>query len=417
MMTTPSEALDRPLLIRVGKLIDGVSTAPLPDASLLMTSGRIEYVGPSTGVSAPSDATVLDFPKAMALPGLIDAHVHLADEMTRPEYDWNYSLMRLTSSPAFEALKAARAARRTLEAGFTTVRNIGGPGGWDYALRDAIELGIVPGCRVFTSGPWLWSIRQGPIWEPPNEGVVDGSDAIRTAVRNRLRHGAADFIKVFSTGSVVDEGSAPQGTHYTVEELRAAAEEAHAVGKTVACHAHGTAGIKNALLAGIDTIEHGTYLDEETIGLMLSGDRYLVPTLSVHYGFMKHKDMLASNVTSKSEGMRQSRLENVRRAYEAGVKICCGTDTARLLEHGANALELELLVQELGMSPMEALQSATRVNAEAMGLAERLGTLEKGKVADLLIVKGDPMKDIRVLSDRQAIVLVVKDGRVVVDRR
>ncbi len=403
------------IVLQHATLWDGTGAAALTEAVVVVEDGRIARVGQDTGDL--SGAELYDLGGAFLLPGLIDCHVHLTGDGEPDLY------RALRKAIPYVTLEAAAHALKTLEAGFTTVRDAGAGYGIDVSLRDAVAAGIVPGPRLQVSGvPLSITGGHGDDFLPPHvhiEGrrVVDGPDEARKAARTELRAGV-DWIKLCATGGVLSERTSPHARGLTVEEMRAAVEEAHNAGRKTLAHAQGTQGIKNAILAGVDSIEHGFYLDDEAIQLMLDRGVYLVPTLAaVHHIVANAARMGASEwgLTKACEA-REAHLESFRRALEANVPIAMGTDAATPFNHhGCNARELELMV-EAGMSPQQALLSATVRAADLLGLSEHLGTVTPGKIADLIVVAGDPLADIRVLQDVSRILLVMKEGQVVVDR-
>jgi imidazolonepropionase-like amidohydrolase len=315
-----------------------------------------------------------------------------------------------------EALLGARNARVTLEAGFTTVRNVGAGGYSDIALRDAINAGDVPGPRMLASGPPL-SITGGhgdenflaPQFNAMSDGVADGPDAVMLKVRQDIKFGS-DVIKFMATGGVLSEGDNPELEQYTPEEMRAIIETAHGLGRKVAAHAHGSLGIKNATLAGVDSIEHGSFINEEDIQLMKQHGTYLVPTLYLMDWFMANYQQLGltEGMVAKAKRVMPAARQNVGRAFKEGVKVAFGTDAA-VYPHGLNAHEFPVMVS-LGLTNLQAIQSATVNAADLLGWSDRVGTLEPGKFADLIAVKGDPMADTSVLEN---VSFVMKGGEVV----
>jgi imidazolonepropionase-like amidohydrolase len=409
-------------VIRGKLLIDGSGSKPLKDPIIEIEGGTITAVGVAGEIQVDPNADVVDLPGMTLLPGLIDAHIHLEGWKSMDMMEW------MTTPLAVGALRAIADARRLLEAGFTAVRCLGG--GASIYLRQAIEEGVVQGPRIVTSGRSFIQTGGGADpWELPVECVqvltrlgqtladtVDGPDDCRLGVRRRLREGA-DCIKILTTGAVHSEHNPPTRVGFTQEETDALVDEAHRLGMKIAAHAHGTAGILTALKAGVDTIEHGSYLDEECVELMLERATYLVPTFAVS---RRNLDPEAGGLPDSEYGLRQGReiqdihRQSFTRAYQAGVKIACGTDFIGVppMQHGLNALELECLV-EAGMSPMEAIVAATSSAADAIGLGEKTGSVAAGKWADIVAVEGNPLDGIGLLSD---IAFVMKAGEVVKNR-
>jgi imidazolonepropionase-like amidohydrolase len=369
------------------------------------TRGRLEsvpflYDGPGT-----------------VLPGLIDAHVHLGGIQDPAEPSPILAMLR--ASPELFAMWVARDARVTLEAGFTTVRDCGGRFVRSVcAVRDAIRLELCPGPRIVVGG-WLSQTgghldrQMTGLIDVVASGVADGPDAVRRAARARLREGA-DFVKVCASNSPIADGHLPAQDEYTAEELRAAAEEAHAKGALVAAHAESDTAIARCLEAGVDTIEHGTFLTADTAARMSAQGTILVPTLGVFPALVERLPRWLMTLSSaESRHVLEQHLESFRVARAAGVRIAMGSDTWRCLPHGENAAEIELLVRH-GMSPMEAIEAATRVAAAAVGLGEELGVIAPGRLADLLVIDGNPLDDIGVLRAKDRIRLVTRGGRCVV---
>ena len=383
------------MAVRAGRLIDGRGGAPLANAVVILRGDRIESVGANLPI--PTSARVIDLGGATVLPGLIDLHTHL----TSTGVHWEDELVKTT--PGQAALHGARNARDTLMAGFTTCRDMGPT--WPYTdidLRNAIDGGVVPGPRLMTSGNYVSATggagdaRQFSIYVdvPIVQNLADGPDAIRRVVRTNLKNGA-DFIKILVTGAVLSKGTPPGAQQYTEEEIHVAVEEASRWGRHVAAHAHGTAGIKAALRAGVHTIDHGSMLDDEAIAMLKTRSAFFVPTLFT-------SDVIATNPTVPESEKERSRQITVLKdrsfqlALKAGLSIGFGTDSG-VIPHGENARELSYRVR-LGESPMRAIVSASSVSAEIMGWGDRVGAIEPGKFADLIAVAGDPLADIKTLE-------------------
>lgn len=405
------------LLLKGGTLIDGTGSAPLPDAAVLIEDGKVAAVGKASEVQAPAGATVIDTTGKTILPGLIDVHVHLATNANPGPTDfmaWN-----VLTPENMKLMHGVFNARRTLEAGFTTVRNMGYEE--SIALRDAVSAGYTPGPRMLTSGFVNQTGGHSDMFTPghfPRKPLheADGPDGCRKNVRQWCRLGV-DFIKICTTGGVMSKGDDPNMRNYTPAEIAAITEEAHALGRRVAAHAQVPAGIKNAILNGVDTIEHGNVLDDECIELMVRHGTYLVPTLAVVYQIIQKGPAygMPEYGLAKARAVYETHRQSIARAYKAGVKIAMGTDAAfNICRCGDNAIELELMV-DVGMSPMDVLVATTRVAAEAMGLTD-VGTLTPGLRADALVVDGDPLADIKVLQDKSRIHYVIQAGKVAVDR-
>jgi len=291
----------------------------------------------------------------------------------------------------------------------TTVRDLGGRDHIDVAIRNAIESGLIPGPRIICSGRPV-CMTGGHGWEFGRE--ADGIDGVREAVREQLKAGI-DVVKLMATGGIMTKGVEPGSAQFTLEELIAGVEEAKKAGRRTATHAQGNEGIKNALWAGIDSIEHGIFLDDEAIELMIERKTYFVPTLSAPYHIIKAgiKKGVPAFAVEKSKAVAKAHLQSVRKAYKAGVAIAMGTDAGTPFNrHGENLKEMELLANA-GFTPMEAIVATTRTASEVLGLEKRIGTLEKGKRADLIVVDGDPLKEIRLLQEKEKILAVMKEGQ------
>src|SRR6478752_7660471 len=389
--------------VHAGHLLD-VKTGKLLDNVLVTIEGdRISSVGSG---SAPAGAKVIDLPNATLVPGLIDAHTHIT-------YDPNFGYQELGVSLPKEALIGAKNARLTLEAGFTTVRNLGASGYADVALRDAINEGMVPGPRMDVSGPAL-SITGGHCdqnllpyeWHAKADGTADGVEHVQQKVREIIKYGA-DVIKVCATGGVLSKGDDPRASQYTLEEMKAIVADAHRLGRKVAAHAHGAQGIAWASEAGVDSIEHGSYIDDAGIAMMKKNGTYLVPTQYLGDWMRENaaKIGLPAMFAEKMKSVTAVSRQNLKHAFDAGVKVAFGTDAA-VYPHGLNAREFAVYVQ-MGMTPIQAIQTATVNAADLLGWSDRIGTLEHGKFADMIAVNGDPTRDVTLLENP---VFVMKGG-------
>ena len=392
--------------VKTGKMLDNVTVAIEGD----------KVIGVSAGQNSPAEsqagARVINLPNATLLPGLIDAHTHLT-------FDPNFGYQELGVSIPKEALIGAKNARITLEAGFTTVRNVGASGYTDIALRDAINEGMVPGPRIDASGPAL-SITGGHCdqnllpyeWHAKSDGAADGVESVQHKVREIIKYGA-DVIKVCATGGVLSKGDDPRASQYTLEEMKAIVADAHRLGRKVAAHAHGAQGIAWASEAGVDSVEHGSYIDDAGIAMMKKNGTYLVPTLYLADWMRENavKIGLPPMYATKMKEVTAVSRQNIKKAFNAGVKIAFGTDAA-VYPHGLNAHEFAVYVQ-IGMTPLQAIQTATVNAADLLGWSDRIGTLEQGKFADIVAVNGDPLKDVTLL---QSPVFVMKGGTVYVQK-
>jgi len=396
------------VVVKAARLIDGKSRTPLAPAVVVIEDDRIVQVG--SGIKPPAGAQVIDLGGATLLPGLIDCHDHLT---ANPEQSGYKSLG--VSLPR-ETLYGATNAARTLLAGFTTVRNVGAAGFSDVALRDAIVDGDLSGPRLLVSGPPL-GITGGHCdnnllpyeYHFKDEGVADGPWEARAKVREVVKYGA-DLIKVCASGGVLSKGDQPGTPQYTLEELKAIVEEAHKLGRKVAAHAHGTQSIKDAILAGVDSIEHASLIDDEGIRLAKEHGTFLVMDI-YNDDFILQEGarvgMLPESL-EKERKLGQLQRDNFARAVRAGARMAFGTDGG-VYPHGDNARQFAYMVK-YGMTPIEAIQAATTQAAELLGLADRVGSVEPGKLADLIATRDDPLSDVRAL---ERVGFVMKGGRVV----
>jgi len=402
------------IAIKTGLLIDGNGGEPTKNGVILLDDKKITKVGPASKVAIPSQAELFDVADKTVMPGLFDSHCHMLMISQSLE-------KRLFVPPSLEVLKCAEILKRTLYAGITTLRDAGGPN--DVGFRQASEMGIIEAPRLVMAGAiaqtggHLDGYYPRDIELPFSEGFAvgpefaDGVPAVQSAARRILRKGF-DFVKVCTSGGVTSPADRPEYTEWTLEELKAIVYEAKARGKAVMAHASGTQGIKNAILAGIWSVEHGSILDDECIGMMVERGTYFVPTLTVVDALVNQPDRfgLSDFARSKVETVARTHSDSFRKAAAAGVRIAAGTDNIEDWMHGKNAHELELMVR-YGFTPMQAIVSATKISAEACRVNDRTGTLEPGKMADLLIVDGNPLEDITVLQDQSRLKLVMKEGK------
>ena len=405
--------------IRAGRLFDATSDNVRENTVIVVTGDRIQAVGPASGVTIPATATVIDLSRATVLPGLIDCHTHLGSRADR--YNEIY---RFKDTPFQAAFAAVVHARKTLEAGFTSVRDVGSEPFLAVDLRNSINEGLVSGPRIVASGPGI-SITGGHgdlnnyspqtrvtmFPEERNFQIADGVDQIRHVVRAQVKYGV-DVIKILATGGVLSKGDSPGAPQFTPDELKAAAEEAHMAGRKIAAHAHGTQGIKNAILAGIDSIEHASLIDDEGIRLAKEHGTYLVMDIynddyilgkAIEFG-------LPQENVDKEKMVGKLQRENFERAVKGGARMAFGTD-AGVYPHGDNAKQFFYMVK-YGMTPAQAIRAATSSAADLIGRAKDVGTIEAGKFADVIAVAGDPLQDVRALEN---VAFVMKGGVVMKD--
>lgn len=408
----PSAGGPAVVVVKAGRVLDVRSGKYLDHQLILIAGDQIQEIGAESSVQprVPANARVIDLSHSTVLPGLIDAHTHVTFNPGQTGY------RGLSISAPREALIGARNARVTLEAGFTTIRNVHANGYSDIALRDAINAGDVPGPRILASGPAL-SITGGhgdenllaPQFHASGEGVANGVPEVMAKVRENIKYGA-DVIKFMATGGVLSEGDNPNFEQFSPEEMRAIVSESHRLGRKVAAHAHGAQGIKDAVLAGVDSIEHGSFIDAEGIQLMKEHGTYLVPTLYLEDWLMENLDKLplTPSMVAKAKVVLPVARGNEERAIRQGVKVAFGTDSA-VYPHGLNAHEFAVLVK-VGLSPLGAIQAATMNAADLLGWSDRVGSLEPGKYADLIAVDGDPLANVSVLEN---VKFVMKGGSVI----
>jgi imidazolonepropionase-like amidohydrolase len=391
-------------IVRAGKLLDVRTGKTLTNQSIVIEDGKIVSVGPDSG--SPGDATVIDLSGKTVLPGLIDAHTHIT---FNPRFGYD----TLAISLPREALIGAKNARVTLLAGFTTIRNLGATEFADVALRDAINAGDVPGPRIDASGPAL-SITGGHCddnllpyeWHATSAGVADGVENVQHKVREVIKYGS-DVIKICATGGVLSLGDNPQHSQFTQAELQAMVADAHRLGRKVAAHAHGAEGIRWSAEAGVDSIEHGSYIDDAAIAAMKEHGTYLVPTLYLGDWFLENAPKLGvpPSMLKKGQEVMPAARKNIAHAFASGVKVGFGTDAA-VYPHGLNAHEFAVMVK-LGLTPLQAIQAATVNDADLLGWSDKVGVLEPGHYADIIAVDGDPLADVTTL---ERVKFVMKGG-------
>jgi imidazolonepropionase-like amidohydrolase len=400
-------------------MIDGISSAPTADAAIVVDNDRISYAGPADGVTWNPDCRVIDVPEATALPGLIDVHVHVTNS--------GHLLQKLDrgkvpSSFAQTALTGYANALKSLLAGFTTLRDVGAPGYTDIAVRDMINSGRLEGSRLYVAGQGL-CITGGHMDAAtyPEHfsvsgriGVCDSPDAFRQAVRHNVKMGV-DLIKINANIRFLRDGDIVFREEMSIDEMKATCDEAHKFDCHVAAHTAGGPPTEQAILAGVDTIEHGRWLTDRCIELMCEHGTFWVPTfLTSARNTGSGPDAVAATEHDWEHLLRahEATFKSFERAHAAGVKIAAGTDCGFICDHGENAGELTLMV-EAGFTPMEAIQTATRTNARLLRLEADIGSLTPGTLADIVLVDRDPLDDIAILEDTGRILYVIKEGRIV----
>jgi imidazolonepropionase-like amidohydrolase len=408
-LATNAQQSSKSAVVRAGHILDVRTGKMLSGQAIVIEDGKIVSVGASAQAKAPAGAMVIDLPNATVLPGLIDAHTHLTSD---PKFGYE----QLGISLPREALIGAKNARVTLKAGFTTVRNVGASGYTDVALRDAINAGDVPGPRMLVSGPPL-SITGGHCdnnllpfeYHATSDGVADGVAAVQHKVRENIKYGV-DLIKVCASGGVLSKGDDPQASQYTLEEMKAIVADAHRLGRKVAAHAHGAQAILWASEAGVDSIEHGSYIDDAGIAEMKTNGTYLVPTLYLGDWFLENaeRNHVPDFLLVKAKAVMPAARQNIAHAFASGVKVAFGTDAA-VYPHGLNAHEFAVMVK-LGLTPLQAIQASTINAADLLGWSGKVGTLEPGAWGDVIAVDGDPLQDVTTL---ERVKFVMKGGEVV----
>ena len=403
------------MVIRAAQIIDGTGGAPIKNGAIVITDDRISTVGPFAAISVPAGTRVIDLGDATLMPGFIDAHTHIVGRVLGDPERGEAATHDYTS---FGAILGTRNAERTLMAGFTTIRNVGAENFDDFAIRKAINDGWIIGPRMITAGHAIGitgghcdenGFRPGLADGDIKTGIADGPDQVRAAVRYQVKYGA-DVIKTCATGGVLSEGDAVGATQYTYEEMKALVDEATKLDRKVAAHAHGTEGIKIATRAGVASIEHGSFLDEEGAKMMAERGTYLVPTLMAGEGVEKLaksgvlKGLMAEKALAAAGAMRHA----LKIAVANHVLIALGTD-AGVIPHGTNAREFILMVEWGGMRPMDSLIAGTMGGARLLGLDKSVGSLVPGKIADIVAVSGDPLADIHRVEN---VIFVMKNGAV-----
>lgn len=402
----------KPVVLKAARLFDAKAGKLVTPGLIVVEAGKISAVGPRATV--PAGAEVIDLGDATLLPGFMDAHTHLTGE---PGEDWRQDVIDdMQRTIAEQTMDALPLARTTLLAGFTTVRNLGAQDFVDVGLRNGIRRGLAPGPRILAATSGLGttgghcdagnSWRKGLLAQQSGAGVADGPDALRAKVRDNIKYGA-DVIKVCATGGVLSLNADVDSPQLTQAELDAIVDEAHSRKRKVAAHAHGAEGAKRAIRAGVDSVEHGSFLDDEALELMKKKGTFYVPTAMALRGVRERyeKGLLAPAQVPKFMAAEAAAKRTLLKAVASGVRIAFGTD-AGVFPHGRNAGEFAMLV-EAGMTPANALRTATSINAELLGVSDRLGSLEAGKLADVIAVPGDPLQDIR---RTEQVLFVMKEG-------
>jgi imidazolonepropionase-like amidohydrolase len=409
----PAAAAPRTIVIKAAHLFDGKSDQVVSPGVVVVRDGKIVAAGAKAAI--PGDAETIELGNATLMPGLIDAHTHLTGERSG---DWKKDELDAFKKPASQfAIEATAYAKRTLLAGFTTVRDLGSRDLIDVGLRNAINAGVVPGPRMLVAVNALSArgghcdptggYRPGLLKEPGiEEGVADSPDQFRAAVRFVAKH-TADVVKVCASGGVLSLADKVDSPQLTQRELEALVEEAHALGRKTAAHAHGAESAKRAVRAGIDSIEHGSFLDDEALELMRQKGTYLVYTPVLCLAATLEKTGAPANIVAKANAAIAAMGSTFKRALGKGVKIAFGSDSS-VCPHGGQLPQFAHMVG-LGMKPLAAVRSATSVDAKLLGVDDRVGVLEAGKLADVIAVPGDPSKDVTVL---ERVFFVMKDGAV-----
>ncbi|MDD4803264.1 MAG: amidohydrolase family protein [Syntrophomonas sp.] len=402
------------ILIKNAMIINGLDDKVIKGKSILIEDKKIKQISENI---KEDGMLIIDGTDKVVMPGMIDCHIHID---LGGEIDFAQTMIE--EPTLMFVLRATERMSKYLPAGFTTVRINGGMDNLATSLRDAIKIGIISGPRVVAAGEYL-SITSGHgeffnSWVHIKENMtkfVDGPEEIRKAIREQVLN-KVDVIKFFSTGGACDPNSNINAQEFADDELEMIMKEARRAFKRTSTHAHGTVGIKSAVKAGVDSVEHASILDEECVHLMKEKGTFMVPTLKASYKIIENKDKLPAYVIEKTNALVENCKNSVRMAYKAGVNIAMGTDTGTPFSyHGENALEFELMVK-CGMSNMDAIISGTRKAADNLGIGDITGTIEEGKFADLLLINGNPLQDIKVLQDKSKIEIVIKEGNIEVNR-
>jgi imidazolonepropionase-like amidohydrolase len=399
------------------KLIDGTGADQKDDITILIEKNKIIKIGKD--ITIPNNAEIIEAAGNTVLPGLIDSHLHIC-------INGDPDIFSMAKVPmGLLMLYGYRNSILNLRAGFTTIRDMGAPYNYGIALREAIKQGVVRGPRLLSPGKVISMTGghadfylQGGVTFNKMSRVADGLSDCRKAAREMFRDGA-DFLKICSSGGVMSPADPVDTPQFSIGELKAMVYEAECHGKIVASHAHGATGIKNAVIAGVRTIEHGSLMDEEAVELMADKGCFHIPTIVAGWNIVERgeKAGIPRYAVKKAEEIISEVKKSTLLSRNGGVKVAMGTDAGTPFNrHGENAQELIHLVKT-GFTPMEAIQSATKTGSECLGMNEKIGTIEMGKLADIIMVKGDPLREIKILSDPENILMVMKDGIIEVDRR
>lgn len=395
-------------VLKGGTVITGKGDC-IENSLLIFKDSQIQAIGQQKEISIPEEAQIYDCHGQYIMPGLIDTHVHL-DMHGLPDI-YHESLVE----DKLRTIRATIEMANTLRSGITTIRNAGSANYIDIAVKKAVEEKLILGPRILASGRIICMLAAGNEYFKGLYREADGVDENRKAAREQIKEGA-DFLKVMATGAIMNPGGIPGAPHLDVEEIRAVVEEGEKIGLRTAAHAHGAEGIKNAIKAGVKTIEHGTLADDEARKMMVDNDIYLISTLSSNYWMLYagNKNEIPEFMQDKAEEIAKIRRENLHKALQAGVKVAMGTDAGTPYNfHGKNAMELVQYVKTGLMSEMEAITTSTKISAEAIGLGEITGTLEPGKSADCLVLKKNPLQDINCLIQLENISLIFKEANLI----
>ncbi len=417
----PGETRGRGVVVlKASQIVDGTGSEPIRNGVIVVTDDKITAVGPMSRIAIPAGAKVIDLGDATLMPGFIDAHTHIIGRILGDPEQQNSAFRDYDS---FGAILAVENARRTLMAGFTTIRNVGAGNFDDLAIRKAINDGWTPGPRILTAGHSLGitgghcdenGYKPGAADGDYKTGIADGPDQVRAAVRYQVKYGA-DVIKTCATGGVLSEGDAVGATQYTFEELKAMVEEAEKLERKVAAHAHGTEGIKIAVRAGVASIEHGSFLDEEGARLMAQKGTFLVPTLMAGETVERFakSGVLKGHRAEKALAAAAAMRHAIKLAIANKIQIALGTD-AGVIPHGSNGHEFTLMVEWGGMRPLDSITAGTFNAAKLLGLEKTIGSLTPGKNADIVAVAGDPLQNIKTM---ESTIFVMKNGWVYKEKK